>query len=88
MSRTRRTGRSPNPKAEMPQADDESAAPMSKPHSLKMASRARRLAADENDPSLNIGPNGQPLFTSTPSLSELHSQGFLHLLQVQNGGIE
>ncbi|XP_062086703.1 uncharacterized protein LOC133792776 [Humulus lupulus] len=34
-------------------------------------SRARRLGAEENDPSLNVGPNGQPLFTSTPSLSEL-----------------
>jgi small subunit ribosomal protein S29 len=34
-------------------------------------SRARRLAADEKDPSLDVGPNGRPLFTSTPSLSLL-----------------
>ncbi|PON41840.1 Ribosomal protein [Parasponia andersonii] len=34
-------------------------------------SRARRLADDENDPTLDVGPNGRPLFTSTPSLSQL-----------------
>lgn len=33
--------------------------------------RARRLAADEKDPSLDVGPNGRPLFTSTSSLSLL-----------------
>ncbi|XP_048324444.2 uncharacterized protein LOC107411614 isoform X2 [Ziziphus jujuba] len=33
--------------------------------------RARRLAADENNPELDAGPNGRPLFTSTPSLSQL-----------------
>ena len=33
--------------------------------------RARRLAMDEKDPTLNVGPNGLPLFTSTPSLSLL-----------------
>lgn len=33
--------------------------------------RARRLAADENNPELDVGPNGRPLFTSTPSLSQL-----------------
>ncbi|EXB56620.1 hypothetical protein L484_003307 [Morus notabilis] len=33
--------------------------------------RARRLALDENDPSLDVRPNGRPLFTSTPSLSQL-----------------
>lgn len=33
--------------------------------------RARRLALDENDPSLDVGPNGRPLFTFTPSLSQL-----------------
>ncbi|CAL5440863.1 unnamed protein product [Camellia sinensis] len=33
--------------------------------------RARRLAEDENDKSLDVGPNGRPLFTSTPSLSQL-----------------
>lgn len=35
------------------------------------AARARRLVEDENDPSLDVGPNGRPLFTSTPSLSLL-----------------
>lgn len=34
-------------------------------------SRAMRLAADEKDPTLDVGPNGRPLFTSTPSLSQL-----------------
>lgn len=33
--------------------------------------RARRLALDENNPSLDVGPNDRPLFTSTPSLSQL-----------------
>ncbi|XP_058191093.1 uncharacterized protein LOC131308242 isoform X2 [Rhododendron vialii] len=33
--------------------------------------RARRLAEDESDRSLDVGPNGRPLFTSTPSLSQL-----------------
>ncbi|XP_040991964.1 28S ribosomal protein S29, mitochondrial-like isoform X1 [Juglans microcarpa x Juglans regia] len=30
--------------------------------------RARRLAADDKDQSLDVGPNGRPLFTTTPSL--------------------
>ncbi|XP_059430105.1 uncharacterized protein LOC132163751 [Corylus avellana] len=33
--------------------------------------RARQLAADEKDPSLDVGPNGRRLFTSTSSLSLL-----------------
>ncbi|GMY10486.1 28S ribosomal protein S29, mitochondrial-like [Fagus crenata] len=33
--------------------------------------RARLLANDEKNPSLDVGPNGRPLFTSTPSLSLL-----------------
>ncbi|KAM7498513.1 hypothetical protein LguiA_022927 [Lonicera macranthoides] len=33
--------------------------------------RARRLAEDENNKSLGVGPNGRPLFTSTASLTEL-----------------
>ena len=33
--------------------------------------RARRLTLDEKDPTLDVGPNGLPLFTSTPSLSLL-----------------
>ncbi|XVF05827.1 hypothetical protein REPUB_Repub05bG0206700 [Reevesia pubescens] len=35
------------------------------------AARARRLVEDEKDPSLDVGPNGRPLFTSTPSFSQL-----------------
>lgn len=35
--------------------------------------RVRRLAVDENNSSLDVGPNGRPLFTSTPSLSQLSS---------------
>lgn len=35
--------------------------------------RARRLQADESDPSLDVGPNGRPLFTSTPTLAQLTS---------------
>ncbi|KAG7946699.1 hypothetical protein I3843_14G054600 [Carya illinoinensis] len=34
-------------------------------------SRSRSLAADEKDPSIDLGPDGRPLFTSTPSLSLL-----------------
>ncbi|KAL5580603.1 hypothetical protein UlMin_013045 [Ulmus minor] len=34
-------------------------------------SRARKLAAEENNPSLDVGPNGRPLFTSASSLSQL-----------------
>lgn len=33
--------------------------------------RAQRLALDEKDPSLDVGPGGRPLFTSAPSLSQL-----------------
>lgn len=35
------------------------------------ASRVRQLVEDEKDPSLDVGPNGRPLFTSTSSLSQL-----------------
>ncbi|XP_044495119.1 uncharacterized protein LOC123218023 isoform X2 [Mangifera indica] len=33
--------------------------------------RARRLAEDDRDPSLDVGPNNCPLFTKTPTLSLL-----------------
>lgn len=33
--------------------------------------RRRQLAEDENNPALDVGPNGRPLFTSTPSISLL-----------------
>ncbi|KAJ6379124.1 hypothetical protein OIU76_015854 [Salix suchowensis] len=33
--------------------------------------RARLLAQDEKNPSLNAGPNGRPLFTDISSLSQL-----------------
>jgi small subunit ribosomal protein S29 len=33
--------------------------------------RLRNLNADEKNPSLNVGPNGRPLFTSASSLSKL-----------------
>ncbi|KAL8531241.1 hypothetical protein ACS0TY_008025 [Phlomoides rotata] len=33
--------------------------------------RRRQLAEDENNPALDVGPNGRPLFTSAPSLSAL-----------------
>ncbi|KAJ0006781.1 hypothetical protein Pint_30717 [Pistacia integerrima] len=33
--------------------------------------RARRLAEDDRDTSLDVGPNNRPLFTKTPSLSLL-----------------
>ncbi|GKV20742.1 hypothetical protein SLEP1_g30824 [Rubroshorea leprosula] len=35
------------------------------------AARARNLAQDDKDPSLDVGANNRPLFTSTPSLSQL-----------------
>ncbi|KAJ4972018.1 hypothetical protein NE237_005117 [Protea cynaroides] len=34
-------------------------------------SRARHLAEDEKDKSLDVGPNGRPLFTSTKFISKL-----------------
>uniref|UniRef100_A0A2P2JPN9 Small ribosomal subunit protein mS29 n=1 Tax=Rhizophora mucronata TaxID=61149 RepID=A0A2P2JPN9_RHIMU len=36
-----------------------------------VANRRQQLAEDEKNPSLDLGPNGFPLFTSTPSLSQL-----------------
>ncbi|KAL2508165.1 mitochondrial 28S ribosomal protein S29-related [Forsythia ovata] len=33
--------------------------------------RRQQLAQDENNPALDVGPNGRPLFTSTPSISLL-----------------
>ncbi|RDX94382.1 28S ribosomal protein S29, mitochondrial, partial [Mucuna pruriens] len=33
--------------------------------------RLRQLAADDKNPSLDVGPNGRPLFSSAPSLSHL-----------------
>lgn len=33
--------------------------------------RQHLLIADDNKPSLDVGPNGRPLFTATPSLSQL-----------------
>jgi len=33
--------------------------------------RIRQLAADDKNPSLDVGPNGRPLFTSAPSLAHL-----------------
>lgn len=33
--------------------------------------RRRQLAEDENNPALDVGPNGRPLFTSTSSISLL-----------------
>lgn len=54
-------------------AADDAAAPASDIDAalFEEGARARRLALDEKDPSLDVGPNGRPLFTSTPSLSQL-----------------
>lgn len=53
-------------------ADDASAAAADEHEAASNeGARAQRLALDEKDPSLNVGPDGRPLFTSAPSLSQL-----------------
>ncbi|XP_057431966.1 uncharacterized protein LOC130724699 [Lotus japonicus] len=50
-------------------------APTSKPAAADLLfdeqERLRRLAADEKDPSLDVGPDGRPLFSSATSISKL-----------------
>ncbi|OMP02353.1 Ribosomal protein S23/S29, mitochondrial [Corchorus olitorius] len=52
------------------------------------ASRARRLAEDENDPSLDVGHNGRPLFTSTPSLSQLTHKDTCSYMKFSEKGLK
>ncbi|XP_048136317.1 uncharacterized protein LOC115745952 isoform X2 [Rhodamnia argentea] len=53
-------------------ADDASAAATDEHDAASNeGARAQRLALDERDPSLDVGPDGRPLFTSAPSLSQL-----------------
>ncbi|CAL0301634.1 unnamed protein product [Lupinus luteus] len=47
-----------------------SSAPSAADTLLDEQERLRHLAADEKDPSLDVGPNGRPLFTSAASLSQ------------------
>ncbi|GMI88864.1 hypothetical protein like AT1G16870 [Hibiscus trionum] len=50
--------------------------------------RARRLAEDENDPSLDVCPNGRPLFTSTPSLSLLTRKDCCSYMKFSEKGLK
>lgn len=43
--------------------------------------RRRMLAEDEKNPSLDVGPNGRPLFTSAPSLSVLTQDDINHFFR-------
>lgn len=52
------------------------------------AARARRLVEDEKDPSLDVGPNGRPLFTSTPSLSQLTRKDACSYMQFSEKGLK
>ncbi|OMO82941.1 Mitochondrial 28S ribosomal protein [Corchorus capsularis] len=52
------------------------------------ASRARLLAEDDNDPSLDVGPNGRPLFTSTPSLSQLTHKDTCSYMKFSEKGLK
>ncbi|KAG6752519.1 28S ribosomal protein S29 [Populus alba x Populus x berolinensis] len=51
--------------------DSKTAAPDTKETTDERVLRARLLAQDEKNPSLNAGPNGRPLFTNINSLSRL-----------------
>ncbi|KAM7258341.1 hypothetical protein ACFE04_014082 [Oxalis oulophora] len=51
--------------------DDATSAAAPSPEDSESAARARLLAEDEKDSSLDVGPNNKPLFTPTPSLSRL-----------------
>ncbi|XP_021279296.1 28S ribosomal protein S29, mitochondrial [Herrania umbratica] len=51
------------------------------------AARARRLDEDEKDPSLDVGPNGRPLFTSTPSLSQLTRKDACSYMKFSDKGL-
>lgn len=41
----------------------------------------RRLAQNAGNKALDVGPNGRPLFTSTPSLSELTRRDACHYME-------
>ncbi|GAV58653.1 DAP3 domain-containing protein [Cephalotus follicularis] len=51
------------------------------------AARARRLAEDEKDPSLDVGPNGRLLFTSAPCLSKLTRKDACTYLKFNEEGL-
>ena len=52
------------------------------------AARARRLVEDEKDPSLDVGPNGRPLFTSTPSLSQMTRKDACSYMKFSEKGLK
>ncbi|XVF46159.1 hypothetical protein PTKIN_Ptkin03bG0004500 [Pterospermum kingtungense] len=52
------------------------------------AARARRLVEDENDRSLDVGPNGRPLFTSTVSLSQLTRKDTCSYMKFSEKGLK
>ncbi|XVF20392.1 hypothetical protein REPUB_Repub11eG0194600 [Reevesia pubescens] len=52
------------------------------------AARSRRLVEDEKEPSLDVGPNGRPLFTSTPSLSQLTRKDACSYMKFSEKGLK
>ncbi|XWS71916.1 hypothetical protein CRYUN_Cryun03dG0179500 [Craigia yunnanensis] len=52
------------------------------------AARARHLVDDEKDPSLDVGPNGRPLFTSTPSLSQMTRKDACSYMKFSEKGLK
>ncbi|XP_070034008.1 uncharacterized protein [Nicotiana tomentosiformis] len=71
-SRTFAKGPHPNKPNFRPDIKPDNAATGAKgAESLNKDLRARALKEDEKDESLNIGPNGRPLFTSAASISQL-----------------
>ncbi|XP_028768892.1 28S ribosomal protein S29, mitochondrial [Neltuma alba] len=50
--------------------------------------RQRLLKADENKPSLDVGPNGRPLFTASPSLSQLSREDTCSYFKFTRQGLD
>ncbi|WCJ34819.1 mitochondrial 28S ribosomal protein S29-related [Euphorbia peplus] len=68
----KKTDQKPTNKSRKPNEERSAAAVVLDPAlSDQRVIRARRLAEDEKDRSLDVGPNGRPLFTSTAKLSLL-----------------
>ncbi|KAK8468632.1 hypothetical protein PHAVU_006G074900 [Phaseolus vulgaris] len=67
-----RTSRPPKPTSPFkPDPKNPTANPAAAAALYDEQERIRQLAADDKNPSLDVGPNGRPLFTSAPSFSHL-----------------
>ncbi|KAL5758852.1 hypothetical protein ACOSP7_021463 [Xanthoceras sorbifolium] len=67
----KQTNKSKSKASDSAAAAQSDAATLANDESESARVRARLLANDERDPSLDVGPNSQPLFTRTTSLSSL-----------------